>query len=165
MLLLSSGAGAAEFNAQVVAIADGDTLTVLDAAHQQHRIRLSGIDAPERRQAYGERAKQHLASMAHGKLARIAWAKRDRYGRLIGRVLLAQCAQPECPYTLDLGLEQIKAGLAWHYKQYATEQPAGERSQYSRNEVEARARGDGLWRDPQPVPPWHYRKPGQTPIS
>jgi endonuclease YncB( thermonuclease family) len=165
VLLLSRGACAAEFNAQVIAVADGDTLTVLDAAQHQHKIRLSGIDAPERRQAYGERSKQHLASMAHGKAVRIVWEKRDRYGRLVARVLLAECARPGCAYTVDAGLEQIKAGLAWHYKQYAREQPPAERSQYSINEVEARTRGDGLWRDPEPVPPWHFRNPGQTPIS
>ncbi|HYH41245.1 MAG TPA: thermonuclease family protein [Burkholderiales bacterium] len=137
---------------------------MLDAGHQQHKVRLSAIDAPERRQAYGERSKEHLASIAHGRPVRIVWERRDRYGRLVARVMLAQCARPECPYSVDAGLEQIKAGLAWHYKQYAKAQPVAERATYAYSEVAARARGDGLWRDTDPVPPWLYRNPGQTPI-
>jgi endonuclease YncB( thermonuclease family) len=143
----------------VVSVADGDTLTVLDETQRQYKVRLSGIDAPERRQAYGERAKQHLSALAHGKSARIVWDRNDRYGRLIARVLVPECVGVRCSYTLDVGLAQIKAGLAWHYKQYAKQQPVGERWSYAANELEARARRDGLWRDADPVPPWHYRKP------
>ena len=93
------------------------------------------------------------------------WDKRDRYGRIVGRVFLAQCPPPECGYTIDVGLEQIRAGLAWHYKEYAREQPPAERWRYALTELEARSRRSGLWREPDPIPPWSYRKPGQTPIS
>ena len=161
VLSLSGTASAAEMHGKVVAVADGDTLTVLDDAGTQHKVRLSGIDAPERRQPYGQRAKQHLAVLAHGKGVRVEWDKRDRYGRLVGRVLLAECPRPECPYTRDAGLEQIRAGLAWHYIEYSKEQPLAERWRYARVEREARARREGLWHEADPVPPWNYRRAGR----
>ena len=148
-------------HATVVAVADGDTLTVLDPAGTQHKVRLSGIDAPERRQPYGQRSKQHLADLAHGRGVRVEWDKRDRYGRLVGRVLLPECPRPECPYTRDAGLEQLRAGLAWHYTEYAKEQPFAERWRYARVEREARARREGLWHEAAPTPPWDYRRAGR----
>ena len=87
VLVLSSPAGAAELVGQVVGVADGDTLTLLDASHEKYRVRLSGIDAPEKRQAYGERAKQHLSTLVFRKTVRVVWERRDRYSRIIGRVL------------------------------------------------------------------------------
>lgn len=156
-LLLSTAAAAAELRGKVIAVADGDTLTILDDTHQQHRIRISGIDAPERRQPYGDRAKQHLVRLAHGKSVLVVWHKRDRYGRIVGIVLAAQCARSACPHTLDIGLEQIKAGLAWHYTRYAREQEPAERLAYAMVEREARARRTGLWQEHAPVPPWDYR--------
>lgn len=90
------------------------------------------------------------------------WEKRDRYGRIIGRVLAAECAHAGCGHVLDAGLEQIKAGLAWHYKQYQKDQMPGDRLQYAVSERDARARGEGLWKDPDPVPPWEFRHPRIT---
>lgn len=158
-LTVSTGAGAAQFYGMVVAVVDGDTLTVLDATQHRQRVRLSAIDAPERRQPYGERAKQHLMRLAHGKSVLVDWRKRDRYGRIVGRVLLPDCAHAHCGYARDAALEQLQAGLAWHYTRYASEQPPGERSTYAGTEREARARRAGLWEEPHPVPPWLYRKP------
>jgi endonuclease YncB( thermonuclease family) len=157
-LLVAATAHAAELFGTVVAVADGDTLTLLDASRQQHKIRLSGIDAPERRQAYGERSKQHLAAMVFQKRARVVWDKRDRYGRIVGRVFAAGCDHADCAYSLDAGLEQIRAGLAWHYKQYQRDQSPLERARYAALEDEARARGEGLWQDAAPVPPWNFRR-------
>jgi endonuclease YncB( thermonuclease family) len=159
LLLLSGSARAAQLFGHIVAVGDGDTLTLRDAENRQHKVRLSAIDAPERRQPYGERAKQHLADLAHGKPAMVVWNKRDRYGRIVGRVLLRQCAAPQCPYTTDAGLEQVRAGLAWHYKQYAKEQSPVERVRYSWHEREARAKREGLWREAEPIPPWQFRRP------
>ena len=153
-------AGAAELAGRVIAVSDGDTVTVLDAASQQHRIRLAGIDAPEKRQAYGERAKQHLSDLVYGKAILVVWDKRDRYGRIVGRVLAPECDAAACRYTVDAGLEQLKAGFAWHYKQYQKEQPVDERLRYSATEQEARLRREGLWREPDAVPPWQFRHPG-----
>ena len=138
---------------------DGDTLTLLDSERRQHKVRLSGIDAPERRQPYGERSKQHLAALAQDKSVMVVWSKHDRYGRIVGRVMLPQCASSECPYTTDLGLEQLKAGLAWHYKHYAKDQPLAERVRYAWIEQQARAKREGLWKQAEPVPPWQFRKP------
>ena len=145
----------------VVAVADGDSVTVVDETHQQHRIRLSGIDAPERRQAYGGRAKQHLSALLYRKDVRVVWHKRDRYGRVVGRVLAPECERSVCRYSLDAGLEQIKAGLAWHYKDYARDQAPAERTLYAAVEQAARARREGLWREPEPVAPWHFRRPSR----
>ena len=157
MLLFAAPAPAAELLGTIIAVADGDTVTLLDGAHRQHRVRLSAIDAPERRQSYGERAKQHLASLVFGKTVRVSWEKRDRYRRIVGRVLAGECVESKCRYTIDVGLEQIKAGLAWHYKQYAVEQPPAERARYAAIELRARERREGLWNDPEPVPPWQFR--------
>jgi endonuclease YncB( thermonuclease family) len=157
LLLLSGEASAAELFGKVVAIADGDTLTILANAHQQYKIRLSGIDAPERRQPYGDRAKQHLSSLVYGKEVVVVWNKRDRYGRIVGRVLASHCTVVQCHYTVDVGLEQIKAGFAWHYKQYEKQQAPEERVRYAVVEQQARARREGLWKDAEPVPPWQFR--------
>ena len=151
---------AAELHGKVVGISDGDTLTVLDAANSVHRIRLDGIDAPEKSQAYGTRSKELLAALAFGKPVVVVWNKRDRYGRIVGQVNVAaslRCATADCPPSHDVGLALIEAGLAWHYKRYQHEQPAAERGRYARAEDEARAKRVGLWQERQPVPPWEYR--------
>ena len=87
------------------------------------------------------------------------WNKRDRFGRIVGRVLAAECERAACPYVIDVGLEQIKAGLAWHYKQYQKDQAPEERTRYATVETEARARHEGLWKEPDAVPPWAFRHP------
>lgn len=133
---------------RVVSVADGDTLTILDASNQQFKIRLKGIDAPEKRQPFGQVSKQHLASMVFGKPVAVEWFKRDRYQRTLGKVLLD---------GRDVNQEQIKSGMAWHYKKYAKEQPLEDRQSYSDAETEARQRMIGLWQEANPVPPWEFR--------
>lgn len=150
---------AAELSGKVVGVSDGDTVTVLDEANMQHKVRLSGIDAPEKRQAYGERAKQHLSDLVYGRSVLVVWDKRDRYGRIVGRVLAPECDRTACRYAVDAGLEQLKAGLAWHYKQYQREQSFDERTLYSDTERSARERHAGLWQDATPLAPWDYRHP------
>lgn len=132
----------------VVGIADGDTLTLLDADHVQHKIRLAGIDAPEKRQAFGSRSKQNLADLVFRKQVTVEWNKLDRYGRVIGKVLAGGD---------DVCLAQVRAGLAWHYKAYEREQSAADRERYIQAELDARASRRGLWRDASPVPPWDFR--------
>ncbi len=134
---------------QVVKIADGDTLTVLDASKQQHRIRLTGIDAPEKKQAFGTVSRQHLAARVFGRVVTVEWHQRDRYHRILGKVLIN---------GEDANLEQIRAGLAWHYRGYAKEQAPGDRERYALAEDQARRAGVGLWRDAAPVPPWDFRR-------
>jgi len=133
---------------KVVKIADGDTITILDAQNVQHKIRLQGIDAPEHRQDFGQVSREHLANLVFGKYVRIEFEKADRYGRLVGKVWAD--GNDEC-------LEQLKAGLAWHYKEYEREQPAADRQLYANAELEARNERRGLWKDPAPTPPWEYR--------
>jgi endonuclease YncB( thermonuclease family) len=148
----------ADFTGKVVAVSDGDTLTVL-REHEQVKIRLAGIDAPEKAQAFGNRSKQRMSDMVFGKEVRVDDRKKDRYGRTIGRVWVASadCKASDCPKTLDAGLALLTMGLAWHYKQYAKEQPQEEQGQYAFAEEEARSKRVGLWREAEPVPPWEWR--------
>jgi endonuclease YncB( thermonuclease family) len=157
LLALCQLSHAAELHGKVVGISDGDTLTVLDAADSTHRIRLDGIDAPEKSQAYGTRSREHLAALAFGKPVVVLWSKRDRYGRIVGQVNVGA--------SHDVGLALIEAGLAWHYKRYQHEQPAAERGRYARAEDEARTRRVGLWQDRHPVPPWEYRRVKSTNVK
>ena len=162
LLSLCSAATAAELFGKVVGVADGDTITIIDTSYRQHRIRLSGIDAPERRQAYGERAKRHLSALVGEKRVRVWWDKRDRYGRIVGRVFWTVCDRAGCRFE-DAGLEQIRAGMAWHYTRYAREQAPAERAAYAAVEQQARKSRLGLWREPEPVPPWDFRSASISP--
>lgn len=148
LILLTPLAQAETLLGRVIAIADGDTLTILDATNQSHKIRLAGIDSPEKKQDFGQRAKTNLSTLAFGKSASADCRKRDRYQRQICVVSVA---------GKDVGLAQIRAGLAWWYKQYAREQTAQERMTYEQAEVAARARRLGLWADKDPMPPWDWR--------
>jgi endonuclease YncB( thermonuclease family) len=147
--LAATSARAEHWQGTVVSVADGDTLTLLDASKTTHRIRLDGIDAPERKQAFGQRARQSLAALAHGREAVADCPKKDRYGRAVCRVTVN---------GVDVGLEQVRRGLAWHYVRYAHEQPPETRLDYSRAEQQARSERSGLWSSPSPVPPWDYRR-------
>lgn len=142
-------ASAATLRGEVVGLADGDTLTVLDNERHQHRVRLVGIDAPEKRQAFGERSRQHLSELVFRQAVVVDWKKRDRYGRILGVVRVR---------TVDVGQAQLRAGLAWHYKAYAREQAAGQRTLYSAEEVDARRARRGLWSEAAPTPPWEFRR-------
>ena len=143
---------------RVVGISDGDTITVLDADKKQHKIRINGIDAPEKGQAFGERSRQSLAQMAHGKDAGLECHKTDRFGREICKVWVQPLDCPRCGKTLDVGLAQISVGLAWWYRRYANEQSAEDRGRYKSEEEVARLRKRGLWVDDAPVPPWEWRR-------
>ena len=161
-LLLQSGQILADIvEGRVVGVSDGDTITVLDSTKTQHKIRLAGIDAPEKSQAFGNLAKQRMADMVFAKEVRVDARKTDRYGRTIGRVWVAsaECKAAECPKTLDAGMALLTMGLAWHYKRYESEQPGEERGQYSFAETEARGKRVGLWSDAERVPPWEWRHP------
>lgn len=160
-------AGSAAFaqttlNGRVVDIADGDTITVLDGRGTQHRIRIAGIDAPERGQPGGHRSKESLAALVYEQPVRVEWQRRDRNGTLVGKVWVAspesRCrGEPDCPPTLDAGLAQITIGRAWWSADDPDEQSAEDRRRYEFAEQEARARKAGLWRDGSAVPPWQWR--------
>ena len=160
-LLAAWGATAADLFGQVVSVADGDTITVLDADNVQHKIRLEGIDAPERKQPFGTRSRQNMADLVFGKQVRVEARKQDRYGRTVGKVWVTPrdhpCKGDDCPKTLDAGRAQLTVGLAWHFKRYEREQSEEDRLAYAFEETEARARKVGLWSESNPVPPWDWR--------
>jgi endonuclease YncB( thermonuclease family) len=149
LLLLAGNLNASTLQGRVVHVADGDTITVLDANNTQHKIRLQGIDAPEKAQAFGQKSKQSLHHLVHSKEVTVEYQKKDKYGRTLGKVL---------QNGADVCLEQIKLGMAWHYKKYASEQPKEDREIYSQAEHSARSQAIGLWKDKLPNPPWEYRK-------
>ena len=113
--LLFTAVHAETLTERVVAVADGDTVTVLDSINVQHKVRVAGIDAPEKKQAFGNRSKDHLAELVAGKSVDVEWTKRDRYQRIVGKVMVVApaCSAPHCPKTVDAGLAQIRTGLAW----------------------------------------------------
>jgi endonuclease YncB( thermonuclease family) len=126
---------------------------------RQHKIRLAGIDAPERRQAFGTRSRQHLSGLVYRQTVNVEWHKVDRYGRIVGKVwTVAPCFVAPCSLALDANLAQVTAGMAWHYKQYEHEQSPEDRGLYDAAENNARAQRAGLWIDPAPIPPWEFRK-------
>lgn len=137
-----------QLGGRVVAVADGDTLTVLDADKRQHKVRLAGIDAPEKRQPYGTKSREHLAALVFRRHVEVEFKKTDRYGRVIGKVVVA---------NVDAGLRQVTSGMAWHYRVYAREQSPVSRDAYAAAEAEARAAGRGLWSEKSPQPPWDFR--------
>lgn len=130
------------FTGKVVGVADGDTLTVL-ADNTPRKIRLAEIDAPEKKQAFGERAKQSLSDLCFNAQATVSAGKPDRYGRTVARV--------SCN-GVDASLYQVSNGLAWAYTAYLTD-PA-----IAIAERAAHESATGLWGDTAPTPPWLYRK-------
>jgi endonuclease YncB( thermonuclease family) len=162
-LLLYSPALADTLQGKVVKVADGDTITIVDDLGEKHRIRLAGIDAPEKDQPYGDVSTQSLVELVSGKTVTIEYEKRDRYKRIIGKVLVDPpgdvfCMAIDCVKKIDAGLEQIKSGLAWHYKYYQMEQSEEDRRLYSEAELEARVRQVGLWMGKERMPPWKWRR-------
>lgn len=131
---------------RVVAVADGDTLTLLDANQQQHIIRLDGIDAPEKGRPFGQASKRHLSGLAFDREARAECHKVDRYRRNVCRITVNDA---------DLCLEQLRAGMAWVFTRYAGELPTQRRADYI---DAARAEQRGLWRNAEPLPPWEWRQ-------
>lgn len=141
VLILSLPAHA-DFTGRVVAVADGDTLTVL-RDREQLKVRLVEIDAPEKAQAFGNRSKQSLSDLCFGKSATLADQGKDRYGRTLARVT--------CD-GIDANAEQVQRGMAWVYRKYAPKD-----SPLYAAESEAKAARRGLWADADPMPPWEWR--------
>ena len=149
VFLLSVTARADTLVGEVVKVVDGDTLYVLDATKTRHKIRLSGIDTPERGQPFGAKAKQHLLELVGAKPVTVAWSKHDRYRRIVGKVLYE---------NRDINLAMVRAGLAWWYRKYRDEQSPVDQALYEAAEDKARTERRGLWQDPNPVPPWAWRR-------
>jgi endonuclease YncB( thermonuclease family) len=148
-LFLSIFANAKTIEGLVVGVSDGDTITVLDQQKNSYKIRLQGIDAPEKKQAFGEKSKQSLHDLVHSKQVRIEYNKEDKYGRIVGKVTLDD---------VDVCLQQLVLGMAWHYKKYQNEQSVSDRALYSETELKSKSLKLGLWSDDTPMPPWEFRK-------
>ena len=134
---------------KVIKVTDGDTVNVLTSDNETHKIRLSGIDAPEKKQAFGNRSKQALAELIDGKTVNVQYNKLDKYQRAVGKITFN---------GQDVNLRQIKLGLAWHYKKYEKEQDVEDRSIYANAEYLAQRDKLGLWYDTNPIAPWDFRK-------
>ncbi len=139
---LSVPAHAGTLEGVVVGVSDGDTLTVLLEDKRQAKIRLAQIDAPEKKQDFGQAAKQSLSDMAYKKQVSVEYKEEDRYGRVVGKVIVD---------GLDVNLEQVKKGMAWVYRQYADDQV------YFSAEDVAKNQSIGIWSQPEPTPPWEFR--------
>jgi endonuclease YncB( thermonuclease family) len=145
-VFLASGVAAEEFTGRVVGITDGDTIKVLRAGRAE-TVRLEGVDAPEKRQAYGNRARRFVADLAFDQTVVVRETGRDRNGRLLGEVLL--------PDGRSLNQELVRAGYAWWFRRYSRD------VRLARLEEEARQGRRGLWADRAPEPPWEYRGNGR----
>ena len=144
LLFLSLSLFSAEIIGKVVGVSDGDTITVLDNLDKgKFRIRLNKIDAPEKKQAFGNKAKQYLSSLIFGKQVSVRFKEIDRYGRVLG-VIYCDGA--------EINLVMVQNGYAWHYSYY-DKTPA-----YIQAEKQARADKKGLWAAPNPINPYQFRK-------
>src|SRR6516164_1351748 len=136
-----------------VGVADGDSIRVLSPDNQQIRVRLAFIDAPEKGQAFGQRAKQAMSELVFGKDVKLLPHTIDRYGRLVARVIID---------NQDAGLELLKQGLCWVYEKYVGEAPPEIQTSSWAAQAAAQSGKVGLWQDPVPVPPWEWRKQKAT---
>jgi len=134
---------AGEFSGRVVGVMDGDTITV-HVGLEQRRVRLAGVDAPEKGQAFGQRSKQALSQMIFGREVTVVSTGRDRYERTLGIVRLMDGS--------SANERLVENGWAWHYTRYSNDR------RLSALESRARAARRGLWADPRPVAPWDFRK-------
>lgn len=132
----------------VVAIADGDSLTVLCDRNQQIKIRLAEIDAPEKKQPFGQHSRQSLAEMCFKKQAEFRPQTMDRYGRTVARIICE---------GKDANAEQVRRGMAWVYDKYVQD-----KSLYALQD-EVRSRRVGLWSAANPIPPWEWRHSRKSP--
>ncbi|MBX3102622.1 MAG: thermonuclease family protein [Bacteroidetes bacterium] len=142
-LLLTSCQTGSQDLYTVVRVGDGDTLTLLDNRQKQMRVRLFGIDAPERGQPYGKVATKRLRELTKGGV-RLKEHSKDQYGRILADVYNAQGEW--------LNLKMVQEGMAWHFTRYSQD------PELARAELNARARGLGLWEQSRPQAPWDYRR-------
>ncbi len=148
-LILPLLAFADSFTGKVIAVTDGDTVKVLREGNVQEKIRLLGIDAPEKKQAFGPQSKEALSRKVFGKQVTVEFQKRDQYGRTLGKLILD---------GKDVNLTQVEEGFAWHYAQYKRQQLNTDVDLYATAQNKAAAGKVGLWSKAEPTPPWDYRR-------
>lgn len=143
LIILSSYLFSLELIGKVVKVSDGDTVTILTSDKTQHKIRLNDIDAPEKKQAFGNKSKDNLAKYIAGKTVTVEYQKKDKYKRVLGTIYYN---------NTDINLQQVKDGYAWVYKKYSNNQT------YYKAEKVARDKRVGLWIDKNLLEPWEFRK-------
>ena len=141
-LLALTGSTLAE-QLKVVSISDGDTFTGLDSQNRQVKVRLHGIDAPEKAQAFGNVSRKALGDLIEGKTVEVQQVDKDRYGRVVANVHVG---------NVYVNRELVAKGLAWRYVQY------DKKGEFTQVEQAAKAARKGLWADEKPGPPWEWRK-------
>jgi len=144
----ANAAGAETFTGRVVKVQDGDSFIARDYLDRDEKIRIGAIDAPEKSQPFSDRSRQNLSRLIYNQIVKVEWYKRDKYRRIVGKVLID---------GRDAGLEQLRAGLAWHYKQFESEQSPEDRKLFAEAESAARNAHAGLWQDADPIAPWNFK--------
>jgi len=127
---------------KVIRISDGDTFSLIFDNGFDVKVRLNGIDSPERKQAFSKKAKQALSALIFDKVVTVAYKKKDRYGRVLGEVYVD---------GINVNHEMVRRGMAWHFTRYSDDKDL------ARLEQEARKNKVGLWSDPNAVAPWEFR--------
>jgi endonuclease YncB( thermonuclease family) len=146
--LLTPMAYAGKITGRVVHITSGDTIQLIDNRRIKHNIRLAGIDAPEEAQPFSVSSRQYLSSLIGSKTVTVAYKKRDRSGRIIGKII----------HDGDVNLKMIRAGHAWWYRKTQKEQSNMDQLLYKAAEIGARMIKNGLWSHSDSMPPWEWRK-------
>ena len=146
----------ADFTAKVLRVVDGDTVHVEDEAGKKFKVRLTGIDAPEKNQSYGLASTYHLRGLLLNKIVLLKSKPKkgkpysvDRYKRVLAKIVLN---------GIDINLSQVISGYAWHFKRYQNQQSPSDRKLYSQAELHAKENNLGLWREKKPIAPWKWRK-------
>lgn len=143
LIILSSYSFSFELIGKVIKVSDGDTVTILTQDKIQHKIRLNDIDAPEKKQSFGNKSKDNLDKYIAGKTVTVQYKLKDKYKRILGTIYYN---------NKDINLQQVKDGYAWVYKKYS-KNPI-----YYGAEKVARENKKGLWIDKNTVAPWEFRK-------
>ena len=155
--LLSFGLSASEILGRVVAVSYVDSITVLASDNRQVKVRLAGIDAPERSQSFGQSSRRNLSDLVFGKEVRVSVVDKDRYGRIVG-IVYVPVPGPNGEIVIDVDLAQIESGHAWAYRSYLRTLPSETAKRYTAAEDNAKARRQGLWIEKEPNPPWEWRR-------
>ena len=143
LIILSSYLFSLELIGKVVKVSDGDTITILTNDKTQYKIRLNDIDAPEKKQAFGNKSKENLSNYIAGKTVKVEYKSTDKYKRILGTIYYN---------NIDINLQQVKDGYAWVYKKYS------KNKDYYNAEKISRDKKIGLWSDKNHLEPWEFRK-------
>lgn len=138
---------------RVVHISDGDTIVVEDKDGKRTTVRMHAIDAPELSQSFGRESREQLRALIDNQRVEIREKNRDQFKRVVGQVFFE---------GKDVGLEMVRGGYVWHFKQYERQQSAGDRKMYNDAEQAARSSRLGLWRENNPTNPQNYRRQNGT---